>query len=256
MRLFDSHVHFHFPDFDADRSEVLARARAEGVSHFINVGTDVESSRASLAIAEQSETIWAAAGIHPHDAHAARDEDFEAIEALLAHPKMAAIGEVGLDFFRNLSPREVQEEVLVRFIGLHKKTGKPLIIHCRDAYEELIQLLQRESSELYRGVIHCFSGDAAFMKRLLDLGFYISFAGPLTYKKNEILREACRTCPSDRILVETDAPFLPPQTRRGKRNEPMYMTETASMAAELHQMDLERFSEHLFANTQQAFGLC
>lgn len=251
----DTHVHLHFPDYDADRADVLKRAREAGIELFINIGTDAASSGQALAIAEKEEGIYATAGIHPHDATAGDDAAFAAISKLLEHPKMAAIGEVGLDFFRDHSPREKQKEVLRKFVALHKKTKKPLVLHCRDAYDELISLLKEEMTPPCHGVIHCFSSDKPMMTRLVDLGFYISFAGPLTYKKNDALREACRACPKDRLLLETDAPFLPPQSMRGKRNESSFLIETAEVAAELHGMSLDDLGNVTTANARKAFGL-
>ena len=256
MSFVDTHVHLHFPDYDGDRAEVLRRARDSGIGLFVNVGTDAESSRQSLALAEQNPDMVATAGIHPHDAAKGDDAAFRAMEELLANPRVAAIGEVGLDFFRDHSPREKQKEVLRKFLGLHKKTGKPLVLHCRDAYEDLIELLKEQLTPPMRGIIHCFSSGPEIMRRLVDLGFYISFAGPLTYKKNDVLREACGACPRDRLLLETDAPFLPPQSRRGKRNESSFLLETAGVAAELHRMDLGDLGNVTTANARKAFGLC
>ncbi len=256
MGFIDTHVHLHFPDYDADRQTVIERSREAGIEGFVNVGTDVASSRVSLELARQYEFIWATAGIHPHDVKDADEKSFEEIEELLKHPKMVAIGEVGLDFFRDHSPREKQKEVLRQFIRLHLKIKKPLVLHCRDAYEDLRVLLIEEMAPPFQGVMHCFSSDSETMKKFVDLGFYISFAGPLTYKKNDVLREACRACPKDRLLFETDAPFLPPQSVRGKRNESAYLLETAQAACELHKIPLEELGRITTANARKLFGLC
>jgi len=285
MGFIDTHVHLHFPDYDPDREEVIGRSRAAGVETFINIGTDAESSRAALALAESHDFIYATAGVHPHDvkdtatvpgprsmdkdlaplahvgaagfnAGAVREPPLQVIEELLKHPKMVAIGEVGLDFFRDHSPREKQKEVLREFVRMHTRVQKPLVLHCRGAYEELIGLLQEEMTPPFSGVIHCFSSDRPTMTRLVDLGFYISFAGPLTYKKNDALREACKACPLDRLLLETDAPFLPPQSVRGKRNESSFMLETAELAAGLHGISLVSLGERTSQNSRRIFGLC
>jgi len=219
MAFVDTHVHLNFPDYDADREEVIQRARQAGVEIFINVGTDVETSRASVKLAEEYDFVWASAGIHPHDAKDADPAAIQAIEDMLTHPRVIAVGEIGLDFFRDHSPRETQKEILKQFLGIHKVSGKPLILHCRDAYEDLAALLEEVHLPSYRGVMHCFSSDRKTMEKFLEFGLHISFAGPLTYKKNDPLREACAACPLDRLLLETDAPFLPPQSKRGKRNE-------------------------------------
>ncbi len=256
MGFVDTHVHLHFPEYDQDREAVIERSREAGVDFFVNIGTDIESSRASIDLAQKYEFIWASAGIHPHDVKDADASSLQKIEELLKHPRIVAIGEVGLDFFRDHSPREKQKEVLREFIRLHLKIQKPLVIHCRDAYEDLIVILKEEMKPPFQGVMHCYSSDKEMLKQLVDLGLYISFAGPLTYKKNDALREACKACPRDRLLFETDAPFLPPQSRRGQRNESSYLLETAQAAASLHKMTLAELGEVTTASAKTLFGLC
>jgi TatD DNase family protein len=255
MGFVDTHVHLHFPEYDSDRPAVIERSRKAGVELFINVGTDVESSEASVKLAHQYEFVYATAGIHPHDAKDAHEEDFEEIERLLHHSKVVAIGEVGLDFFRNLSPAQVQRKVLSQFFELYRKTRKPLILHIRDAHREMKEQVLAELTPPVEGLLHCFSADKETMKAFLDLGFYISFAGPLTYKKNDTLREAFQACPSDRLLFETDAPFLPPQTKRGERNESSYLLETARLGAELRKMTLEELGRSTTENAKRLFRL-
>ncbi len=255
MGFVDTHVHLHFPEYDSDREAVIERSRKAGVDLFINVGTDVPSSEASVKLAHQYEFVYAAAGIHPHDAKDAHDEDFGALERLLHDSKVVAIGEVGLDFFRNLSPAEVQRKVLSRFFELFRKTGKPLILHIREAHREMKEQVLAELKPPVRGLLHCFSADKEVMKEFLDLGFHISFAGPLTYKKNDVLREAFQACPLDRLLLETDAPFLPPQSQRGERNESSYLLETAALGAELRKMSLEELAQSTTENAKKVFGL-
>lgn len=254
MGFVDTHVHLHFPEYSTDLNLVLDRAKQAGLELFINVGTDVKSSEEALRLAEQYELIWATAGIHPHDAKEADAESMNRIDEILSHSKMVAIGEVGLDFFRDHSPRQKQIEVLKAFIDLHHKTKKPLILHCRDAYEELFEILC-EKGGAYRGVMHCFSSEANVMAKFLDLGFYISFAGPLTYKKNDFLRETCKACPLDRLLLETDGPFLPPQSRRGQRNEPAFLLETAGTVSELHGIPLPELGARTSANARRLFRI-
>ena len=255
MNFVDTHVHLHFPDYDADREQVIAQSREAGVEQFINVGTDLESSRRSIELAHQFPFVYATVGIHPHDAKDAHEEDFSQLERLLRESKVVAIGEVGLDFFRNLSPPETQKKVLNRFFELHRKTRKPLVLHVRDAYREMKEQIQSELGSSVEGILHCFSSDKETMKEFLDLGFYISFAGPLTYKKNEALREAFQACPLDRVLLETDAPFLAPQSRRGKRNESGFLLETATLGAALKKIPLEQLGEITTANASKAFHL-
>jgi len=252
---FDTHAHLHYADFEQDREAMIRRAESAGVKFFLNVGTDLTSSQASLALAEAHSNIWAAAGIHPHDAVKATDADFAAIENLMKHPRMAAVGEVGLDFYRDHSPVTVQRDVFRRFVEMALRVDKPLVIHCRDAYEALMDLLRDIQPSGYQGVIHCFSSDKQVMEALLDLGFYISFAGPLSYKKNDVLREACAACPQERLLIETDAPFLPPQSLRGKRNESAYMLETAAVMAGLQGLSLEALAELTTANARRLLRL-
>ncbi len=254
MGFVDTHVHLHFPEYREDLNVVLERAQKAGLELFMNVGTDVKSSEESLALAEKYPFVWAAAGIHPHDAKNADRESLSRIAEILSHSKMAAIGEVGLDFFREHSPREKQIEVLKVFLDLHRKTQKPLIIHCRDAYEELLKIL-REKGGPFQGVMHCFSSDSNVMAQFLDLGFSISFAGPLTYKKNDALRDACKACPLDRLLLETDGPFLPPQSKRGQRNEPAFLLETAETASKLHGISLQELGARTSTNALRLFRL-
>lgn len=251
----DTHVHLHFPEYDSDREEVIGRSRQAGVELFVNVGTDRESSEAAVKLAERYPFVYATAGIHPHDAQEADEEDFQRLEQLLHESKVVAIGEVGLDFFRNLSPPETQKKVLNRFFELHRKTKKPLILHIRDAYREMKEQVEAELGRDVPGVVHCFSSDAETLKEFLDLGFYISFAGPLTYKKNDTLREAFQACPLDRLLLETDAPFLPPQSSRGKRNESAFLLETARFGAELKKISLEELGRVTTENARALFRL-
>ena len=251
----DTHVHFHFPDYDPDREETIQRSREAGIQLFINVGTDVKSSEKALKLAHRHEDVYATVGIHPHDVKDAREEDFHALERLLHESKAVAIGEVGLDFFRDLSPRQTQKKVLNRFFDLHRKTRKPLILHIRDAYPQMKEQIRAELSPPVEGVVHCFSADKDIMKSFLDLGFYISFAGPLTYKKNDSLREAFQACPLERILLETDAPFLPPQSKRGKRNESAFLLETAQVGAEIKKMGLEELASQTTQNAKRLFRL-
>ena len=253
--LTDTHVHFQFPDYDKDREAVIERSREAGVGLFINVGTDVKSSEESLKLAHRHEFFYATAGIHPHDANQAHDEDFPVFERLLHENKMVAIGEVGLDFFRDLSPRETQKKVLSRFFDLYRKTHKPLILHIRDAYREMEEQVRSELTLPIEGIVHCFSSGQETMKRFLDLGFYISFAGPLTYKKNDTLREAFQACPLDRLLLETDAPFLPPQSKRGNRNESSFLIETARVGAEIKKKSLEEMASITTENAKRIFRL-
>lgn len=253
--LVDSHSHLQFPDFEKDVENVIANARQAGVKWFINVGSDFEASRKAIELADRFPECYATVGIHPHEAASADDKAFDELKLLAKHPKVVAIGEVGLDYFRNLSDPEIQKKVFVRFLNLAKELDLPLIFHIRDAYDDMLKILEECAPKPIRAVSHCFSSGVDVMKKLLDLGLYISFAGPITYKKNDELRKAASLCPNERILVETDAPYLPPQSKRGSRNEPAYMVETAEKLAEIKGMTLEDFSELTTQNVKNLFGI-
>jgi TatD DNase family protein len=254
MNLIDTHIHLHFPDYDADRTEVIRRAVEGGVRRFLNIGTDLENSRSAIAVADEYPEVYASIGYHPHETKHAQDADLAELAKLISHPKVMAIGEVGLDYFHEHSPRDVQEKLLRTFLGWYDQYRKPLIIHCRDAYDDLLRILKEHAKAPYRGTLHCYSSNAENMKKILDLGFHVSFGGALTYKKNDVLREACALCPKDRLLLETDGPYLAPQTMRGKRNEPLYMIETAQCAAKLHGVSVEEMAELTTANAQKLFN--
>ena len=231
--LFDTHAHLHVPEFAEDLAAVLERARAAGVQRLVTIGTDVETTVAALALAEREDRVWATAGIHPHDAAAADEAAFAAIERLAGHPRVVAIGEIGLDFFRNLSPHDVQEQTFRRLLGLARRLGKPAVMHCRDAHAETLAILEEERVGEVGGIMHCFSGDVAIARRCLDVGLVISLAGPVTYPSARALPDVARFVPADRLVVETDCPFLPPQGYRGRRNEPAFLAVTAARVAEL-----------------------
>ena len=240
MRLFDTHAHLHFPDYADDLDAVLERARAAGVRGMVTIGTDRESNRAVTALAKRLPDVWATVGIHPQDAGEAAEADF---------------GEMGLDFFRDLSPREAQEKVFRRQIDIARRARKPIIVHCRDAHAETLAVLGEERAGETGGVMHCFSGNVEIARRCLDLGFYISLAGPVTYKNARALPEVARFVPGDRLVIETDCPYLPPTPHRGKRNEPAYVALTAACIAELRGADPEALCDALTANAAKLFGI-
>jgi TatD DNase family protein len=253
LDLFDTHAHLHFPGFDEDRAAVLERARAAGVRRMVTIGTDAETTRAALALAEREADVWATAGVHPHDA-AESDEAAQAeVERLAAEPRVVAIGEIGLDFFRNLSPPETQERVLRRFLALARRLRKPVVLHCRDAHAEMLSVLAEERVAEVGGIMHCFSGDVEIARRCLDLGLTISLAGPVTYPNARALPEVARFVPAERLVVETDCPFLPPQGYRGKRNEPAYLAITATRVAELRGESLDELAARTTDNARRLF---
>jgi TatD DNase family protein len=253
--LFDTHAHLHFPEFAGDLDLVLERARAAGVRRILTIGTDVPTSRAAAALAVREPDVWAAVGIHPHEAAEADDLALAEIERLASTPRVVAIGETGLDFFRNLAPREAQERAFRSQLALARRTRKPVIVHCREAHEKTLGLIGEADLREAGGIMHCFSGDVAIARRCLDLGLLVSLAGPVTYPKPGALPEVAKFVPGDRLVVETDCPFLPPQPYRGKRNEPAYLAITAARVAELRGEPLAELAARMSENARALFAL-
>ena len=255
--LFDSHAHLHDPWIGDDLPDVMARAREAGVDQIVTIGCSLEDSRNALTVAEQHNNVWATVGLHPHDAKDWSAELRAEFWQLAAHDRVVAIGEIGLDFYRNLSPRSAQYRAFEGQLGLADALELPVVIHSRDAHEDTFGLLEFWAEQWNRpepvGVIHCFSGDANLAQRYHDLGFLISFAGPVTYPKNEALREAARSLPLEAIVVETDCPYLSPQARRGKRNEPANIRYTAKRIAEVREASIETVAERTSANAHRLF---
>jgi TatD DNase family protein len=251
VKLVDSHCHLDDKQFDPDRDEVVARAREAGVERMMAIGTgngppDLECA---LRLARQHDFIYATVGVHPHDAAKATPETFAAMETLAAETKVLAIGEIGLDYHYDFSPRDVQREVFVAQLELAARAGKPIVIHTREAWEDTMLVLREHCSGA--GIIHCFSGGPAEARQALDLGFCLSFGGVITFPKAEALREAARMTPEDRLLLETDAPYLAPVPKRGKRNEPAFLVETARRLAEVRGTSPERIAETTTANFER-----
>jgi TatD DNase family protein len=253
--LFDTHAHLHFPEYADDRATVLARARAAGVRGMVTIGTDLATSHAAIGLAADEPDVWASVGVHPHDAASADEALLAEIERLAHAPRVVAVGEIGLDFFRNLSPRDVQTDVFRRQLALAHRMARPVIIHCRDAHAETLAILAEGRVGEIGGVMHCFSGDVEVARRCLDLGLFISLAGPVTYKNARALPEVARFVPADRLVVETDCPFLPPEGYRGKRNEPAYLTVTAARVAALRGEPLDRLAAATSDNARVLFRL-
>lgn len=257
--LIDSHAHIHFKDFEGKIDDLLDRARGAGVGAIVNVGTDLASSREVVAIAEKYPQVFAVVGVHPHDASQMKDGDLAALAELARHPKSVAIGEVGLDYYYEHSPRETQQARLADFIRLAREAGKPLVIHCRDAFEDCFRIFDSEgawpTSGGVGGVFHCFTGDAKTAAYIASKGFYVSFSGIVTFKKSTALQEAARTAPGDKILIETDCPFLSPEPHRGKRNEPAYVGLVARKLAELRGTTEKEIEDLTARNTKTVFRL-
>ena len=254
-RLVDTHAHLHDTAFDGDRAAVLARARAAGVAAFLTIGTDVPTSEAAVALAQAEPDVYAAVGIHPHDAATADDAALARIAELARAPKVVAIGELGLDYYRDLSPRDVQRTALVAQLRLARAVGKPVLLHCREAHADLLELCATEDVATGGGILHCFSGDLAVAHRGLDLGLLISIAGPVTYPSARRLAEVVRALPLDRLVVETDCPYLPPQPWRGQRNEPAYLPVTAARVAELLGRPAATVADATTENAARLLGL-
>ncbi|PLX82587.1 MAG: radical SAM protein [Desulfuromonas sp.] len=254
--LVDTHAHLDSNQFRDDREEVIARAIEGGISHILTIGCDLESSRASVEIARSHPRVYAAVGIHPHDAAQADPAGLQEIASLVAeNDKVVAVGEIGLDFYRDRSPRPLQREAFRRQIRLAREAGKPIIVHDRDSHGEVLQILQEENAAEVGGVLHCFSGDIALARACIGMGFYISFAGPLTYPRNEALREVARAIPADHMLVETDCPYLAPQPLRGKRNEPAHVRHTARTLAEVKGLTVADIARITNLNAHYLFGI-
>lgn len=253
--LIDSHAHLELEPLIKDAEGVMARAADAGVAAVITVGIDLEDVKNALGLADRFDNVFASVGFHPHNAKDVGDHGLAEMEALAAHPKVVGYGEVGLDFFRNLSPHDVQVRVFKDQLLLAKSLSKPVVIHLRNAYKEGLEILEQAAPFPAGGVIHCFSGDADDARRSLDLGFYVSVPGTVTYKKNDSLREIVKNLPMDRILLETDCPFLSPEPLRGKDNEPAHMVHTAARVAEVRHTSFSDIALNTSRNAVRLFGL-
>jgi TatD DNase family protein len=254
--LVDSHAHLDSKPYANDLDAVIEHAGEQGVAHILTVGCDLESSRASVDLALRYPNIYASVGIHPHDASSVNDAVIDELTSMInSSDKVVSVGETGLDYYRDRSPRDMQRAAFRRHIQLAKDTGKPLIIHDREAHEDVVKILQEERASEIGGVLHCFSGDLAMARKCMEMGFYISFAGPLTYPKNDALRAIAQALPIDIMLVETDCPYLSPQPWRGKRCEPAYVRTTAEKLAETKGLTLEDVARITSLNAWRLFGI-
>jgi TatD DNase family protein len=253
--LIDTHAHLELEPLVRDPEGVVSRAFSQGIRGIITVGIDLIDAQAALSIAERFDGVFASLGFHPHNASRIGDGGLEAMERLAGRPEVVAYGEIGLDFYRNRSPRERQISVFRDQLSLAKKLAKPVIIHFRDAYRIGLDMLEEASPLQESGVIHCFSGTREDAWRALDLGLHISFPGILTYRKNESLRNIARSLPENRILLETDCPFLPPEPFRGKTNEPSLMIHTARKLAEVRGVSFEEIARITTENAIRLFNL-
>lgn len=256
MQLVDSHAHIDLPQFDGDREAVLRRAAEVGVEWIVDVGADLASSRRAVELAACEPAVWAAVGIHPHDAATLNPVTLAELRALARRPGVVAIGEIGLDFYRDLSPRAQQREAFAAQLTLARELDLPVIVHDREAHAETLSILrtaQRHAGRRLRGVMHCFSGDPKLARAVLDLGFYVGVAGPVTYPRTATLAEVVRLVPFERLLIETDCPYLAVQARRGARNEPAFVHYVAARVAELRGVSPEEVGRVTSANAHALF---
>jgi len=252
--LIDTHCHLDFEDFAADLGDILVRAKEAGVEQIITIGIEVSSSRQAISLAEANREVYATVGIHPHNACQLSFENIQELIALGGKSKVVAYGEIGLDFYRNYQPRSLQLSCLRDQISLARQLDLPLVVHNRDAHEEILQTLRDERAWEIGGVMHCFSGDAEYAKNLVGFGFYISFAGNITYpnfKKTDVID----SIPLERILIETDCPFLAPQQKRGQKNEPLNVRFVAEKIAQIKNLPLEEVERITSENACRLFKL-
>jgi TatD DNase family protein len=255
LRLADTHAHLDEPEMRPDQEAVVGRARKAGVGLIINVGINLKNCRQVLETTARYPEVFATLGVHPHGVKSLKYEDLELMADLAADPKVVAVGEIGLDFYRRRSPEEVQKYWFRELLEWAGGMNKPVVIHTREATAETLRILRELRPRLAGGIMHCFGGSLAEAQAFLDLGFFLSFSGVLTYPRAEPLRLVARQLPLDRLLVETDCPYLAPQPWRGKRNEPAYVLATARTLAGLHGLSLEEFAPRVWQNALAAFGL-
>jgi TatD DNase family protein len=254
LNIIDTHAHLQWKSFDHDRRMAIERAKQAGISTIINIGYDIDSCEIGLEMAKTYDGLYAALGIHPHESRSLSDSVLARLEKLSRSNKVVAIGESGLDFYRNLSPKNIQKEAFEKHLILAGNRNLPIVVHVRDAYKEVYEILSKHSGNL-RGVIHCWSGDSELAKAYLDLGFYLSVAGPVTYSTAVQLKVIAKDVPLDRLVVETDCPWLAPQSQRGERNEPSFLPEVITKIADLRNISAEAVAKHTTSNARRLFNI-
>ena len=252
---FDSHAHVDSTKFAADQAEVIERAHKAGVARMVNIGCGRASILKTIALAEAYDGIYGSAGVHPHEAREMTDELLEELRVFAAHPKIMAIGEIGLDFHYDYSPRETQRLVFRQQIRLARELAMPITIHDREAHRECLDILTDEGGWANGGIFHCYSGSAEMAEEIVKNGFYISFSGVLTFKNAEKVRRAASAVPLARLMIETDCPYLSPQAYRGKRNEPAYVVETGKALASLRGLEPEEMARITWENACRAYRI-
>jgi TatD DNase family protein len=250
----DTHAHLQWRSFDNDIKDVLERAKEKRVSRIVNIGFDLAGCLKGVKLAENHEELYATVGIHPHDANTLNKKTVEKLRELAANPKVVAIGEIGLDYYRNLSPREAQKQAFEAQLALAEEVGLPVVIHDREAHNDIIQTLSRFKGKV-KGIMHCFSGNKKLAQQCLELGYKISFNGTITYPKNSELREIAKWLDLKNILLETDCPFLAPQKVRGKRNEPSFLPIIAQEIANLKGISVDDLAEAITRNAEETLKL-
>jgi len=253
-QLIDTHVHLDHQWFDGERDAVVQRALTAGVAAMVTIGADVGSSEAAVRLAETYPSVYATVGVHPHDASTADDAAFRRLARLAEHPKVVAVGEIGLDYYYDHSPRDVQRDVFVRQLQLARRTGLPFVVHNRDASDDIMAIL-REHGRGLPGLLHAFTGSAAMAAECMEMGYYISVGGMATFRNAGAIREAIRDVPLERIVLETDAPYLTPVPLRGRRNEPAYVRHVAEFLAAERGLDVAEVARVTTANARRFFRL-
>lgn len=254
--MIDTHAHLNDSAFDQDRREVLERARQSGVHYIIDVSEDAASAKKSLELFEKEPSVWSAVGFHPHAARILSDQELNEMECLLKNKKVIGVGEIGLDYYYEKQPRDIQKKAFESMLNLALKHELPVMIHNRDSDEDLLGILGQSKYQAVKGIIHCFTAGWETAEALLDLGFYISFSGIVTFKKAEVLREVVRKVPLDRLLFETDSPYLSPEPHRGQRNEPSFVIQTAQAIAKIKGLEVEELNQVVTDNARRLFSFC
>lgn len=251
----DSHAHLDDERFDEDRKALIESLKENKIELVINIGYDIKSSRASIDLAKEYSNIYAVVGVHPHDAQDVPENYLEDLRGLSKEEKVVAIGEIGLDFYYDNSPRDIQRKVFLDQLELGRELDLPVVIHTRDANQETFEILKEAQAKGTRGVLHCYSGSAEMALEYIKLGYYISLGGPLTFKKARVPKEVAKVVPLDKLLIETDCPYLTPEPFRGRRNEPKYVAYTAEVIAEIKGISIEDLAEATSRNTKNVFGI-
>ncbi len=252
--MIDTHAHIDFPEFDSDREEVIKSAFESGLDAIVNIGTDLETSIRSVELADANDRVFAAVGFHPHDAKEYTRRAREGLERLAQHPKVVAIGEIGLDYYRDYSPHDIQREVFVDQLAMSREFEMPVVVHVRDAMADCMRILSEQKAYLVGGVLHCFQGTSDDARRAADMNFMVSFGGSLTFKNSRSARTAAEV-PLENIVLETDCPFVTPEPFRGKRNQPAYVRYAYRALSGIRKVPLDRLEKTIDQNARRLFNL-